>query len=211
MITYFKIQKIFYTLIERKYLIGSSSLISLPSMILIPLLFFNAPPAVASLLTFPWVPLLLPCSFLERCFKTGVLITLQFFLLYLFLYSPSPIIVHLLSISIKLVGVSEFFTLIHNRRYGVVIRASALQSVDLQFIIQVKSYQKTSKNGIHSFLVWRLAHRNSVENKPASLLVVSLGKALNGMPPPSCGRQVAGPSSLPVVVAQSDEKHANRT
>ena len=49
---------------------------------------------------------------------------------------------------------------------------------------------------------------DGVENKPASLLVMSLGKALNGMPPSSCGRQVAGPSSLPVVVAQSDEKHA---
>ena len=29
------------------------------------------------------------------------------------------------------------------------------------------------------------------KNKPASLLVVSLGKALNGTPPPLCGRQVA--------------------
>ena len=32
-----------------------------------------------------------------------------------------------------------------------------------------------------------------VENKPASSLVVSLGKALNGTPPPLCGRQVARP------------------
>ena len=53
-------------------------------------------------------------------------------------------------------------------------------------------------------------NRDSVENEPASLLVVSLGKALNGMPPSSCGRQMVGPSSLPVVVAQSDERHANR-
>ena len=30
-----------------------------------------------------------------------------------------------------------------------------------------------------------------VENKPASSLVVFLGKALNGTPPPLCGRQVA--------------------
>ena len=30
-----------------------------------------------------------------------------------------------------------------------------------------------------------------LENKPSSLLVVSLGKALNRMPPPLCGRQVA--------------------
>ena len=52
--------------------------------------------------------------------------------------------------------------------------------------------------------------RDSVENKPASFLVVSLGKALNGMPQSLCGRQMVGPSSLPVVVAQSDERHANR-
>ena len=49
-----------------------------------------------------------------------------------------------------------------------------------------------------------------MENKPASFLVVSLDKALNGMPPSFCGRQVVGPNSLPVVVAQSDERHANR-
>ena len=32
-----------------------------------------------------------------------------------------------------------------------------------------------------------------VENKSASSLVVSLGKALNGTPPPLCGRQAARP------------------
>ena len=52
--------------------------------------------------------------------------------------------------------------------------------------------------------------RDSVENKPASLLVVFLDKGLNGMPPSLCGRQMVGSSSLPVVVAQSDERHANR-
>ena len=30
-----------------------------------------------------------------------------------------------------------------------------------------------------------------MESKPASWLVVSLGKTLNGTPPPLCGRQVA--------------------
>ena len=30
-----------------------------------------------------------------------------------------------------------------------------------------------------------------MENKPACSLVVSLGKALDGTPPPLCGRQVA--------------------
>ena len=71
-------------------------------------------------------------------------------------------------------------------RDGVVVRASASSSVDLGFIPYVESYQKTLKNDIHSFPVWRSAYRDSVENKPASLLV-SLGKALNGMPPFLCG------------------------
>ena len=33
--------------------------------------------------------------------------------------------------------------------------------------------------------------RDRVEKKPPSLLAVSLDKALNGIPPPLCGRQVA--------------------
>ena len=44
-----------------------------------------------------------------------------------------------------------------HRRDGVVVRASASQSVDLGFIPLVESYQKTLKNGIHSFPVWRSA------------------------------------------------------
>ena len=44
-------------------------------------------------------------------------------------------------------------------------------------------------------------NRDSVENKPPSFLVGSLGEILNGMPVSSCGRQVVGPSSLPVMVA----------
>ena len=45
-----------------------------------------------------------------------------------------------------------------NRRDGVVVRASTLQSVDLGFISLVNSYQKTLKNGIHSFPAWHSAH-----------------------------------------------------
>ena len=45
------------------------------------------------------------------------------------------------------------------RRDGVVVRASASQSVDLGFISIVESYQKTLKNGIHSFPAWRSAHK----------------------------------------------------
>ena len=60
---------------------------------------------------------------------------------------------------------------------------------------RVASHTKSLKNGIHSFPAWGSAHRDGVENKPATLLVVSLGKALKGIPPSSCGRQEAGPSS----------------
>ena len=81
--------------------------------------------------------------------------------------------------------------LVSKRRDGVVVRAPASQSVDLGFIPLVESYQKTLKNGIRSFLLGARHLRKVVENKPASSLVVSLGKALNGTPPPLCGRQVA--------------------
>ena len=92
-----------------------------------------------------------------------------------------------------------------NRRDGIVLRASASQSVELGFISQVKSYQKTLRNGITllASLLHAQHNRDGVENKPASLLAASLGKALNGIPLISCGRQVAGPSSPPVVVVQS--------
>ena len=84
------------------------------------------------------------------------------------------------------------------------VKASASRSVDLGFISQIESYQKTFKNGIYSLPSWRSAIRESVENNPASLLVATLGKTLNGKPPFSCGKQVMEPSSLPVVVAQSN-------
>ena len=47
---------------------------------------------------------------------------------------------------------------------GVMVRACASQSVDLEFNSQVESYQKTLKNGIHSFPAWSSSHRDSVEN-----------------------------------------------
>ena len=48
---------------------------------------------------------------------------------------------------------------VSSRRDGVVVRASASQSVDLGFISLVESYQKTLKTGIHSFPAWRSAHK----------------------------------------------------
>ena len=83
-------------------------------------------------------------------------------------------------------------------------RASASQSVDLGLISQIESYQRTLKMVFTVFLIGVQHNRDCVENKPASLLVVSLGKALDEMPPFSSGRQVLGPISLHVVVAQSN-------
>ena len=43
--------------------------------------------------------------------------------------------------------------------------------------------------------LWNAQHyRDSVENKPASLLVMALGKALSEIPPSWWGRQMAGNS-----------------
>ena len=68
------------------------------------------------------------------------------------------------------------------------VREPALQSVDLGFNPLSESYQKTSKNGIHSFPAWRL---EVVRNKPPSSLVVSLDEAIKETPPLLYGRQVA--------------------
>ena len=58
------------------------------------------------------------------------------------------------------------------------VRASTLPSVDLGFISQVESYQKTLKMVFTAFLLGAQQNKNGVENKLASLLVVSLGKTL---------------------------------
>ena len=62
--------------------------------------------------------------------------------------------------------------------------ASALQSVDLGFIPLVRSYQKTLKIVFTASLHDAWHFKKVVENKPASLLVVSLGKALKRTPLP---------------------------
>ena len=51
-------------------------------------------------------------------------------------------------------GILHVFVLSINRRDGVVVRAFALQSVDLGFNPFVGSHQKTLKNAIHSFPAW---------------------------------------------------------
>ena len=71
------------------------------------------------------------------------------------------------------------------------VRASASQSVDLGFVPLVESYQKTLKMVFTASLLGAQYLGEVVEKNPASLLVVSLGKALNATPPPLCKRQVA--------------------
>ena len=62
------------------------------------------------------------------------------------------------------------------------VRASASQSVDQGFIPLVESYQNTLKMASAASLLGVPHLGKVVENKPASSLVVSLGKALNGTP-----------------------------
>ena len=79
------------------------------------------------------------------------------------------------------------------------VGASASQSVDLEFIPLVESYQKNSKNGIHSL-------GRIVENKPAGSLVASLGKALNGTLPILCENLRSGdPETSEVATPKSTE------
>ena len=63
-----------------------------------------------------------------------------------------------------------------NRRDGVVVRASALQLVDLGFIPLVESYQKTLKNGIHGFPAWRSAFRGGCGEQAGKFACCVLGQ-----------------------------------
>ena len=63
-----------------------------------------------------------------------------------------------------------------NRRDGVVVRAFASQLVDLGFITLVESYQKTLKDGIHSFPARRSAFRGGCEEQPGKFACCVLGQ-----------------------------------
>ena len=69
------------------------------------------------------------------------------------------------------------------RRDGVVVRASASQSVDLGFNPFVETYQKTLKMVSTASVLGALHLGEDVENEPASSLDVSSGKALKRTPP----------------------------
>ena len=69
-----------------------------------------------------------------------------------------------------------FLKYLFYRRDGVVVRASASQSVDLGFIPLVESYQKTLKNGIHSFPAWRSAFREGCGEQAGKFACCVLGQ-----------------------------------
>ena len=78
---------------------------------------------------------------------------------------------------------------------GRVLKASA-SGVVVSGLILSRVKPMTLKLVFTASLVLHNQHsRDSVENKPASLLVVSLEKALSGIPPSWCGKQMAGNSS----------------
>ena len=84
---------------------------------------------------------------------------------------------------------------------GVAVSASAPQLVDWGSLPKSSHTKKLLKMLFTASLLGAQQNRDSVENKPASLLVASLSKTLNGVPPSSKGRQIVGPCSSPVVVA----------
>ena len=49
----------------------------------------------------------------------------------------------------------QYVIFLLNSQHFKWVKASVLRSVDLGFISHVESYQKTLKNGIHSFPAWR--------------------------------------------------------
>ena len=64
----------------------------------------------------------------------------------------------------------------NDRRDGVVVRASASQSVDLEFIPLVESYQMTFKNGIYSFPTWRSAFMGGCGEQAGKFAYCVLGQ-----------------------------------
>ena len=80
------------------------------------------------------------------------------------------------NMSCKMQFCPTVFYKVCTRRVGVVIRAFASQSVDLGFIPLVESYQKTLKNGVHSFPAWRLAFSGGCGEQPGKFACCVLGQ-----------------------------------
>ena len=68
------------------------------------------------------------------------------------------------------------YQFIMDRRDGIVVRASASQSVDQGFIPLVESYEKTLTNGIRSFPAWRSAFRGGCGEQVGKFACCVLGQ-----------------------------------
>ena len=80
-----------------------------------------------------------------------------------------------------------------NSSNGRVVRASASGAVD-SGLTPSRDKPMTVKLVFTASLLDAQHERDSVENKPESLLVVLMEKALSGIFPSWCGRQMAGNS-----------------
>ena len=67
-----------------------------------------------------------------------------------------------------------------NRRFnctdGILVRASASQSVDFGFNLLVESHPKTLKNGMHSFPAWRSAFMGGCGEQAGKFACCVLGQ-----------------------------------
>ena len=79
---------------------------------------------------------------------------------------------------------------IYDRRNGLVVKVSALQSIDLRFIPLVESYQKTLKNGICSFPAWRSAFMGDCGKQAGKFACFVLGQGTYRDAPSIRGRQM---------------------
>ena len=128
-------QEVLPTPTGRNYSTGSSLLISSPSMTMIHPPFYIAPLAVASLLTSPLLPPLLPFPAPGRCFRTWVLTIYQFFYPSLSLRSIAPTSVLLPSSFRKLAGMALpptlTLTVLHKRNTRLFLFPLLLLSLHL--------------------------------------------------------------------------------
>ena len=78
------------------------------------------------------------------------------------------------------IGISNQANIFKHRNFmqrgGVVVKASASQSVDLRFIPLAESYQKTLKNGIYSFPAWRSAFSGGCGEQAGKFACCVLGQ-----------------------------------
>ena len=100
---------------------------------------------------------------------------------------------------------------LNNRRDGVVVRASASPSVDLGFIFQVESYQKTLKNGITASLLGDQQNRDTWKTSRQACLLCPCARHLTGVLHLYVADRWWGQAVYPSWWPQSNWRFANRS